>query len=35
MMGLAGDGLTDVAAEARERLSAALAALTPPSAEEN
>lgn len=35
MMALAGDGLTEVAAEARERLSAALAALTPPSAEEN
>ncbi|ABL79687.1 MULTISPECIES: DUF302 domain-containing protein [unclassified Nocardioides] len=33
MMGLAGDGLTEVAGEARQRLSAALAALTPPAEE--
>lgn len=35
MMALAGDGLADIAAEARQRLTAALAALTPPPAEEN
>ena len=35
MMALAGEGLADVATEARERLTAALATLTTPPAEEN
>lgn len=35
MMALAGEGLTDVATEARERLTAALASLTTPPTEEN
>ncbi|WP_296604821.1 DUF302 domain-containing protein [Nocardioides sp.] len=35
MMALAGEGLADVATEARERLTAALASLTTPPTEEN
>jgi uncharacterized protein (DUF302 family) len=35
MMALAGDGLAEVAAEARQRLTAALAALTDPPTEES